>query len=166
MQAAQFIYLNKTSFNGIYRVNRQGKYNVPFGHRYTIDFIQEEELPVCQKKLQKTILRCQDFETSLINVKKGDFVFIDPPYTVAHENNGFILYNQNLFKIEDQYRLAECLRQLTDIGAFFLMTNAYHKKIKDIYHGTGEFSQLTRNSLIGGKGAIRSTIKEYLIKNY
>lgn len=163
--AAKFIYLNKTSFNGIYRVNRQGLYNVPFGSRFSIDYLQEETLRNAALKLKNATLIPQDFEKAADSVQRGDFVFIDPPYTVAHENNGFIAYNQKLFSLDDQYRLSNVLRTLSERGAYFLMTNAYHHKIKEIYERNGDLSVLERPSLIGGKGATRQMIKEYVVHN-
>jgi DNA adenine methylase len=165
-RAAQFIFLNKTSFNGIYRVNRDGFYNVPYGYRLNTDYVEEDNLRRVKLKLTNSIISCLDFEEALRNVKRNDFIFIDPPYTVAHEKNGFIEYNQKIFTLDDQYRLANVLRRLNKIGAYYLVTNAYHVKIKEVYAGTGTFQCFERNSLIGGKNAKREAIKEYVIKNY
>jgi DNA adenine methylase len=85
-KAAQFIYLNQTSFNGIYRVNLQGIYNVPFGYR-TKDFCMPEVLRTASQALLRAELKHADFSASIENVKENDLVFLDPPYTVTHNNN-------------------------------------------------------------------------------
>jgi DNA adenine methylase len=164
--AAKFIFLNRTSFNGIYRVNQKGIYNVPFGRRKIADLVREDQLLLCSKKLQDTIIVCQDFYETIKNSKKGDLVFVDPPYTVAHENNGFILYNQKLFSLDDQCRLAQSLKYMNNKNVNFIMTNAFHEAIGDIYKDVGEFRVLERTSLIGGTGSQRGNIKEYIVKNF
>jgi DNA adenine methylase len=105
-RAAQFIYLNQTSYNGLYRVNKLGKYNVPYGFRknweYNIQRINEASIV-----LKQANIKFGDFETNKYKIQRGDLIFIDPPYTVSHNNNGFIEYNKNLFSLQDQYRLSK-----------------------------------------------------------
>lgn len=164
-RAAQFIYLNKTSFNGIYRVNRLGQYNVPYGNNEKAIFLNTNNLLLASKALENAQLSCQDFEDTIRGAKKGDFVFIDPPYTVAHENNGFISYNQKLFTIDDQKRLAEAIEKLDRKGAYYLLTNAKHSSIKEIYKRLGSPTEMQRTSLVGGKNAMRGVISEYVFTN-
>ncbi len=163
-KAAQFLYLNKTSFNGIYRVNLNGKYNVPYGRKNLSSIYDFEHLANVSDALKNTCLSTMDFKIGCDRVEVTDFVFIDPPYTVAHENNGFIKYNQSIFSWENQIQLAELTKQLERKGAFFLVTNAYHDSIKKIYI-TGKQQKLSRASNIGGIGAKRTKYKEIIISN-
>lgn len=166
-RAVQFIYLNQTSFNGIYRVNQKGEFNVPFGNRKKKDLVEELNLISVSKKLQNVNLSCRDFEDLLPSINEGDFLFLDPPYTVAHENNGFIQYNQKIFSLEDQYRLANFLKSVIDKKANFVLTNAKHDAILEIYKDIGEPISLTRSSTVGGTGARRGKqgFNEYIYSN-
>lgn len=162
--AARFIYLNRTSFNGIYRVNRKGVYNVPYGHNdnYQFDF---KRLRESSASLQGARIGVADYEAALKTVTQGDLVFLDPPYTVAHNNNGFIEYNKKLFSLDDQHRLRACIDKLRENGAFFILTNAAHQTIGDIFDGCGARLELSRYSTLGGKHARRQSISEYVFTN-
>lgn len=164
-QAARFIYLNRTSFNGLYRVNRAGKYNVPYGHNdsYGFDF---ERIRQASIALKSAVLLNQRFEQSLVNISKGDLVFLDPPYTVSHNKNGFIEYNKTLFSFEDQKRLKRFINEVNSIGAFYILTNAAHKSISDIFCDDNcKHFVVNRNSLLGGSYAQRGKIEEFIFTN-
>ena len=165
LKAARFIYLNRTSFNGIYRVNSQGIYNVPYGKRPQVDFVTEELLLSVSLNLRGVLLKTQNFENSLSDIQEGDFVFLDPPYTIAHENNGFIEYNQHLFSWEHQEKLRDYVLQLIDRGAQFILTNASHKSIFDLYEGICSIKKLSRSSQVGGRNKTRGMYNELIITN-
>lgn len=163
--AAMFLYLNQTSFNGLYRVNQAGRYNVPYGFRkkWTYDV---ERIRAASLSLKNTRISFGDFETEKYRIKENDLVFLDPPYTVSHNNNGFIAYNQNLFSLNDQHRLKRYIEYIKHKGAYYILTNAAHETIRDIFFTPGDrIVELQRNSLIGGKFAERATISEYIFTN-
>lgn len=162
--AARFIYLNQTSFNGLYRVNLEGKYNVPYGFR-TKAFYEEENLLSVSSALKRAIIEVADFEIISDNLKSRDLVFLDPPYTVSHNNNGFIKYNQKLFSLDDQYRLFSVIEKIKSKGAYFILTNAAHKTIKEIFGTSGTLIKMNRASLIGGVNALRGETSEYVFTN-
>ena len=128
----RFLDLNQTSFNGIYRANLNGDYNVPYGHR-SKDFFDAENLALVSERLQGCQLGCIDFEDVIRNVRSGDLVFLDPPYTVSHNKNGFIKYNQQLFSLDDQKRLRDLVDALNQKGAYYILTNAAHATIAEIF---------------------------------
>lgn len=117
-RAARFLYLNQTSFNGLYRVNNRGEYNVPYGYRKKLNY-DMERIRNAGEKLQGVRLECSDFAARKYCVKAKDLVFLDPPYTVSHNQNGFIKYNQNLFSIEEQYRLSAYIDYIRKKGASY-----------------------------------------------
>ncbi|HLA58513.1 MAG TPA: Dam family site-specific DNA-(adenine-N6)-methyltransferase [Puia sp.] len=163
-KAARFIYLNQTSFNGIYRVNLKGEYNVPYGFRKK-NFLEPENLRLASATLKNAKIYNRDFDFVKKNVKKGDLVFLDPPYTVTHNNNGFIKYNQKLFSIDDQYRLSNLIDFIDSIGAFYVLTNAAHSKIEKIFEKGHKKIHYKRASLIGGTNAKRGFFSEVLFSN-
>lgn len=163
-KAARFIYLNQTSYNGLYRVNKSGTYNVPYGHRLKLNY-NDSRIQMVSLKLQKANLKCGDFETNKYIIKRHDLVFLDPPYTVSHNNNGFIEYNKTLFSLEDQLRLCHFIEYIKRKDAYYILTNAAHPKIKEIFGQEDPPIVFKRNSLIGGKNSKREKIEEYIFTN-
>ena len=163
-RASRFIYLNQTSFNGIYRVNQKGIYNVPYGYR-TKCFLEEEKLFRVSDRLQGVTITCGDFMSAKPNIKERDLVFLDPPYTVSHNSNGFIKYNQKLFSLDDQMRLSKFIDYIRDKKAYYILTNAAHQTILDIFEKGDRRIELSRASLIGENNAKRGSVTEYIFTN-
>ena len=164
-RAARFIFLNHTSFNGIFRVNLKGEYNVPFGNRASTNAPDEAWLIRASQRLQGAELTGADFERALGEVREGDLVFLDPPYTVAHNNNGFVKYNQHLFSFADQERLAAAIGTISGLGAKFILTNAAHVSIDRLFSPIGRKLTVSRRNAIGGKQAARGSAEEYVFTN-
>ncbi|WP_312789267.1 Dam family site-specific DNA-(adenine-N6)-methyltransferase [Sphingobacterium sp.] len=163
-KAARFFFLNQTSFNGIYRVNLKGKYNVPYGFRNK-NFLDKELLIETSEALQMSNLFVSDFNIIKDNLRSDDLIFLDPPYTVSHNNNGFVKYNEKIFSLEDQYRLNELIKFIKDKGAYYILTNAAHVKIDEIFTNIDYKLEVKRASLIGGVNAFRGNTSEYLFSN-
>lgn len=132
-RAARFIYLCNLSFNGIYRVNLSGQFNVPYGRKDHIDPCDADLIRSISKRLQTCEILCADFEQSTINAVAGDCVYFDPPYTVAHGNNGFVKYNEKIFSWKDQERLESVARKLAAQGVRVVISNADHPSLRSLY---------------------------------
>jgi len=163
-RAARFIYLNQTSYNGIYRVNLNGVYNVPFGFRKK-DFLNASNLLAAQKCLAKTTIKHQDFSEISKNLKPTDLVFLDPPYTVSHNNNGFIKYNEKIFSLDDQVRLSKLVDVIKKNHAYYILTNAAHKIIDEIFERGDKKLVYQRANLIGGMNSKRGQTSEFIFTN-
>jgi len=164
-RAAKFIYLNRTCFNGLYRVNLDGRFNVPIGTKNSV-LLPTDDFARLASILSKVTLKGCDFEDVLSKAKANDFVFIDPPYTVKHNNNGFVKYNESLFSWDDQIRLSDAVKVAVNAGAKVLVTNAYHSSVRRLYSGVGEIIKVQRASLISGKATARGKFEEMIVKCY
>ena len=162
-RAARFLYLNRTCFNGLYRVNKQGIFNVPIGSRNNA-LLNNDNLKAVAERLGQGKILYQDFEATMSLAGEGDFIFIDPPYTVNHNLNGFIAYNEKLFSWEDQVRLKNAIVSAVDRGAMVTMTNADHASIHELYAGLGAIQKVERSSVIAGRAGNRGLTSEVLMR--
>ena len=166
-KAARIIYLNKTCFNGLFRVNNQGQFNAPFGRYKNPNFINAPVLRAVSKYLNDnnvTILS-KTFEKLLSQIKKGSFVYLDPPYDPVSETASFTGYNLYGFDREDQKRLKEFCDKLNKKGVKFLLSNSATDFIKDLYKNYHiDLVKAPRN--INCDGTKRGKVDEVLVRNY
>jgi DNA adenine methylase len=160
--AARFIYLNRTCFNGLYRVNLNGIFNVPKGTKNSVVFPGENFEKISARLQSAKFIAC-DFEETIGNASPGDFLFLDPPYTVKHNENGFLNYNEKIFSWKDQERLAQCVRKFARRGGKALITNAAHPSVVELFSGLGSIIFTNRESVIASGVEHRSGIKEIAI---
>ncbi|MBI1265283.1 MAG: Dam family site-specific DNA-(adenine-N6)-methyltransferase [Alphaproteobacteria bacterium] len=161
-RASRFMYLNRACFNGIYRVNKRGQFNVPIGTKSRIVF-DTDDFEAISRILMKVSIECTDFEVTLNRSGDGSLIFIDPPYTTRHNNNGFVRYNEQLFTWADQERLCRAASRAEKRGAKIIVTNADHESLRQLYKGAGaKYMPIDRHSVIGGPSATRSKVTEAL----
>ncbi len=165
-RAARFIYLNKCCWNGLYRVNQQGVFNVPFGPRENVPKVCDEDgIRAASIALKRVKLAHCGFQKSIAKAGSDDFVFADPPYTVMHGDNGFVKYNDRIFSWADQELLHEGLLRLHERGGLFLMSNADHPSIRGLYKGFLQ-RKAYRTSVLAADSRFRRPVTELLITNY
>lgn len=162
-RSARMIYLNRTCFNGIYRVNQRGEFNVPIGTRDRV-VRDTDNFAGIAKLLSGAELRHSDFEPLVDEAEVGDLVFLDPPYTVRHNSNGFIKYNEKLFSWDDQERMAKAAVRAAERGARVIVTNASHPTVRRLYPTAGfRFLPLSRYSAISVSLDSRKHFEELVI---
>lgn len=162
--AARMIYLNKACFNGIYRVNRQGEFNVPFGTEREIIF-DRDSLQRSSDILQNADILCQDFQHTIEMAEENDFLFCDPPYAVVNEDNRFVSYTADIFSWRDQIRLQQSLEMAKGRGVKIVMTNVDHPAVRGIYENVAgfELDTITRNCFISGTTEGRRAYRELIV---
>ena len=132
--AARMIFLNKTGFNGLYRVNRQGGFNVPYGKNERTQFCNEEQILRAAEIIKGKKILCGDYKKILKKyAEPGDFIFLDPPYFKMSGRETFLRYTSKQFNELDQEELAEIVNDLYDMGCEVMLTNSNHPRIHDLY---------------------------------
>jgi DNA adenine methylase len=161
-RAARTIFLNKTGFNGLYRVNRSGKFNVPFG-RYARPLIcDEDNLRACSKALAKVELVVADFEGAVARARLGDFVYFDPPYVPLSRTATFTAYAAGGFGLEQQQRLAALFARLAGRGVHVLLSNSDVPEIRTLY-AAYRIETVKATRTINSKATRRGPVSEVLV---
>ncbi|MBI3664337.1 MAG: Dam family site-specific DNA-(adenine-N6)-methyltransferase [Acidobacteria bacterium] len=164
-RAAKFIYLNKAAFNGIYRVNKQGKFNVPYGPSENGPAVPErEDLLAASKCLKQASLIAGDFEKVLRRARRGDFVYFDPPYPPRSDTAYFVHYSRDRFDWNEQIRVAKVFRRLARRGCLVMLSNADQKRVVSLYRGF-RFHRLGATRWLGSNGD-RFRVREIVVTNY
>lgn len=161
-RAARTLYLNRTCWNGLYRVNLKGEFNVPIGTKNNV-LADIDKFPAIAELFKTAEFSVRDFEVSIDAAESDDFVFVDPPYTVKHNLNGFVKYNENLFGWDDQVRLKEAVSRAVKRGVKVLVLNANHASIQELYEGFDQVA-LSRANVLAGKSEFRGVYEELAIR--
>lgn len=166
VKAARCVYLNKACFNGLYRVNGKGQFNVPSGKYEKIKCFDEENIQALHKYFhkRKPVILCKDFAEAVRTAKAGDFVYFDPPYDVVGEQS-FTSYTTGGFDKKEQARLRDIFKELSDKGVFVMASNANTEYIQDLYKDFNIHVINARRS-INSKGDGRGKVEEVIITNY
>lgn len=164
-KASRFIYLNRTCFNGMYRVNSKGEFNVPFGRYKNPRILDENNLINCSNLLQRTEIRHADFSEILKKVKKGDFVYFDPPYVPLSETSSFTSYTKDGFDLDMQFKLRDVCDELDSMGIKFLLSNSDTKLVNELYENYN-IKKVFASRQINANADGRGKITEVLVRNY
>ena len=164
-QAARMVFLNRTCFNGLYRVNSRGEFNVPFGRYKNPQILDERNLIAVSLALSEVKILNVDFKIAVSKARKKDFVYFDPPYLPVSETAWFTAYTKDGFSLEEQERLSRVFRDLDNKGCFVLESNSAIEEIRELYEGYSIIEVLAARA-ISSNGSTRGKIPELLIMNY
>jgi len=163
--AAWMIFLNKTGFNGLYRVNSRNEFNVPFAANKGARFCDEDNLRACSAALAPADLRCEDFEAVLDRAKPADIVYFDPPYVPLSITSYFTSYTSRGFEMKDQVRLRDVAVELRNRGVFVLVSNSSAPVVRELYETHFECVPTSALRLVNSDPKGRGRITELLIKS-
>lgn len=164
-RASRFLYLNKTGFNGLFRLNRSGKFNVPFGRYKNPQYINQANLQTVSEQLQRAMIIHGDFTLATQYAVPGSFVYLDPPYHPLSKTALFTSYTQESFTENDQMRLAATFRDLDRKGCWLMQSNSDTPLIHELYQGF-DIRKVTARRAINSKADRRGVVSELVIRNY
>jgi DNA adenine methylase len=163
-RAARFLFLNRTCYNGLYRVNRKGQFNVPFGRYDNPNVCNAGNLRAASRALQGVTLELGDFGRCLEWAGPGDFIYLDPPYHPLSDTSNFTSYTATAFGVEDQRRLADLFRELDGRGCQVMLSNSSTPLIRELYQGYAQV-EVQAIRAISSRGDGRGAIPELLVLN-
>lgn len=168
--ASRFIYLNRTCFNGMYRVNKKGKFNVPFGKYSNPQICDEQNLHRVSDSLDNVEIKCQDYKEVLQNAVGGDFIYFDPPYYPINNTSSFTSYTSKVFLDKEQIELRNTYYELNNRGCFVMLSNSdtpfINRIYKEIENENIKITKVSAGRSINSKASGRGKITEVLIINY
>ncbi len=163
--AARFVFLNRTCFNGLYRVNRQGRFNVPFGRYTNPNLCPADRLRAASSALGDATLSLGDFEAALDAARPGDFVYLDPPYAPLTPTANFTAYTADDFGLADQRRLADRVHALTRRGVLCMVSNSDTPLVRDLYKGL-RIDGILAPRAISRDASRRGPAPEVIVRNW
>jgi DNA adenine methylase len=163
--ASRFIYLNKTCFNGLHRVNSKGQFNVPFGRYKNPTICNADNLRACSQVLQSTEIKLASFDQIISRAQKNDFVYFDPPYAPVNTTSSFTKYAKEDFGAEKQVQLADVCRQLDQQGTYFMLSNSKVPLILDLYKDF-KIDSVQAIRAINSNAEKRGVVEELIVTNY
>ena len=166
-KASRLIYLNKTCYNGLFRVNQQGEFNTPFGRYKNPNIVNEVTLRAVSNYFNKAQItfKCIDFEESVKGIRKGSFVYFDPPYDPVSDSANFTGYDKGGFDRDEQIRLKQLCDKLNNRNVKFLLSNSATEFILDLYKDYN-IAIVKAKRAINSRGDKRGEVNEVLVKNY
>ena len=162
LNAVDFLFLNKTAFNGLYRENAKGEFNVPFNNTKNLNLFQVEQILQNSSVLSGVELKVADFRQSTSSAKSGDLVYFDPPYVPLSETSSFTDYTKSAFGPEAQESLRDTANELRSRGVTVVLSNSFSKIVKALYAGF-ELNEININRLVAASSGSRGAIQEYVI---
>lgn len=164
-RASRFLFLNKTAYNGLWRVNKKGRHNVPFGRYKNPKYLDEENLDRVSTALKKADILLGDFGEALRFARAGDFIYLDPPYHPLSDTACFTSYTPHAFGEKEEMRLAEVFRSLNRRGCFLMLSNSDSPFVRELYQGF-DIQVVYAKRAINCRSDRRGPITELVIRNY